>query len=462
MKWIAGHSGEGEEIMSNLLKSAVNLAAGAVMMFTSISVRADDWPQWLGPKRDGVWRETGIMEKFPEGGPKVRWRQKIGPGYTGPAVAEGRVYVMDRILAPDAKKPSNDFDRSKIPGKERILCLNEADGSTIWTKEYDCTYGISYSSGPRTTPTVHDKKVYTLGAEGDLYCCDAETGKVIWSRELKKDFKMKDSPIWGFSAHPLVDGQKIICIVGGENTTVVAFDKDTGKELWHALTAKQPGYCPPMIYEAGGKRQLIIWNGEAVNGLDPETGKVYWTEDAQTYMGMAISTPRKLGDWLFLTGTNNTSKMFRLDSDQPGAKLAWKGSKETSFDSVFATPIAAGDCFYGTSSDGVLCCIQADTGKRLWTTLQPNRDRKGVRSDDVFIVKLGESGDRYFLYNELGDLIIAEMSPKGYKQLGSTHLLDPSNKAFGREVVWSHPAFANKSVYARNDKEIICVSLAAE
>jgi outer membrane protein assembly factor BamB len=457
--------------MSHLLKSHESkthfgrtfvLVASASLMLQSGSIRADDWPQWLGPKRDGVWRETGILEKFPESGPKVRWRQEIGPGYTGPAVADGRVYVMDRIVAPDAKKPANDFVRSNIPGKERVLCLNESDGTIIWTLDYDCTYKISYSSGPRTTPTVNDKKVYTLGAEGDLYCFDAEKGKVLWSHELKKDYKMKDSPIWGFSSHPLVDGHKIICIVGGENTTAVAFDKDTGKEIWHALTATQPGYCPPTIIEAGGKRQLIIWNGEEVHGLDPETGKEYWKEKADTHMGMAISTPRKLGDWLFLTGTFNHSKMFRLASDQPSAKLAWKGSKETSFDSVFATPFADGECIYGTSSDGDLCCIQADTGKRLWTTLQPNRDRKGVRSDDVFIVKLGDTGDRYFLYNDLGDLIIADMSPKGYKQLGSAHLLDPSNKAFGRDVVWSHPAFANRSVYARNDKEIICVSLAAE
>jgi outer membrane protein assembly factor BamB len=437
------------------------IVASTAVVVCGGPARGDDWPQWLGPQRDGVWRETGLLEKFPEGGPKVRWRQKIGQGYTGPAVAKGRVYVMDREVAPDAKKPSSEFARGNIAGKERILCLNESDGSTLWTKEYDCPYTISYASGPRTTPIVHDKKVYTLGAEGNLYCLDAEKGQELWSLDLKKEYKVK-SPIWGFSAHPLLDGQKLICIVGGEGTTVVAFDKDTGKEIWHALSSKQPGYCPPMIYEAGGKRQLIIWTGEAVNGLDPETGKVYWTENADTHMGMAISTPRKLDNWLFLTGTFNHSKMFSLASDQPAAKLAWKGSKETSFDSVFGTPWAEGNCIYGTSSDGELCCIQAETGKRLWTTLQPNRDRKGVRSDDVFIVKVGEKGDRFVLFNELGDLILAEMNPKGYKQISSAHLLDPSNKAFGRDVVWSHPAFANKSVYARNDKEIICVSLAAE
>src|SRR5437667_5776271 len=159
--------------------SLATIWALAVTLLAAV-VRADDWPQWLGPKRDGVWRETGIVDKFPEGGPKVRWRQKIGPGYTGPAVAQGRVYLMDRELAPDAKKPANDFARGNIPGKERVLCLNEADGAILWTKEYDCPYTISYSSGPRTTPIVHDKKVYTLGAEGNLYCLDSEKGQENW------------------------------------------------------------------------------------------------------------------------------------------------------------------------------------------------------------------------------------------------------------------------------------------
>ncbi|HEV3340362.1 MAG TPA: PQQ-binding-like beta-propeller repeat protein, partial [Pirellulales bacterium] len=161
--------------------------------------------------------------------------------------------------------------------------------------------------------TVHQGLVYTLGTEGHLCCLDAKTGDKVWMRELKKDYGVK-SPIWGFAAHPLVDGKKLICIVGGDGSTVVAFDKDTGKELWKALTAIEPGYCPPMIYEAGGTRQLIVWHGESVNGLDPETGNVYWSQAAPTYQGMSISTPRKSGDLLFVSAYPDTSVMLRLDS----------------------------------------------------------------------------------------------------------------------------------------------------
>src|SRR6266851_1317369 len=278
------------------------------------SARADDWPQWLGPQRDGVWRETGIVEKFPEKGPLVRWRTPIAAGYSGPAVADGRVYVMDRLLAEGTKAPANVNSRGKLPGQERVLCLNESDGKILWKHEYDCTYTISYPLGPRTTSLVSDHKVYTLGAEGNLFCLDASNGKVVWAKDFKSEYGAQ-ARLWGFYAKPLLDGHKLICMVGGKESTVVAFDKDSGKELWRALDAKELGYCPPMIYEAAGKRQLIIWHGQAVNGLDPETGKPYWTVPFASYMSMSISTPRKLGDYLFLTSTFGGSVMLRLGTE---------------------------------------------------------------------------------------------------------------------------------------------------
>jgi outer membrane protein assembly factor BamB len=433
---------------------------GMFILFTLVAgavARADDWPQWLGPQRDAVWRETGILEKFPEKGPLVRWRTPIAAGYTGPAVADGHVYVLDRVLAEGAKNPGNAFMRGKIPGRERILCLSEADGKVLWKHEYDCIYTISYPLGPRTTPLIHDRKVYTLGAEGNLFCLETADGKVVWAHDLKSEYHTQ-APMWGYSAHPLLDGQKLICMVGGKGSTVVAFDKDSGKEIWRSLESKNLGYCAPIIYEAGGKRQLIIWHGEAVNGLDPETGMVYWTVPFTSYQAMSISMPRKVGDYLFLTSTFGGSLMLRLGLEHPSAEIAWRGNvKKNSFDSVFATPFVEDGHVYGTSSDGELVCIKAETGERLWSTLEPNRGKK-ARCADIFLVK---NGDRFFLATEKGDLIIAKLSPKGYEEISRTHLLDPTSAAFGREVIWSHPAFANRSVYARNDKEIVCFALAA-
>src|SRR6516225_7587775 len=155
-----------------------SLLAVAALFGLAAGAFADDWPQWLGPQRDGVWRETGILDRFPKDGPKVRWRTPLGGGYAGPAVAGGRVYVTDRVLAPGVRNPDNPFGRDKLAGKERVLCLDEATGKVLWEHAYDCTYTISYPAGPRTTPVVHGGKVYAVGAMGDLYCLDAGTGKV--------------------------------------------------------------------------------------------------------------------------------------------------------------------------------------------------------------------------------------------------------------------------------------------
>jgi outer membrane protein assembly factor BamB len=425
-------------------------------LLPTAAASGDDWPGWLGPRRDGIWRETGILEKFPPEGPPIRWRTKIAAGYAGPAVALGRVYVTDRVVAEGAKAPASPFERGSIAGKERVLCLDEADGKILWKHEYECPYTVSYPLGPRATPVVHEGKVYTLGAEGNLLCLHTDTGDVVWSHDLKKDYGVK-APMWGFSAHPLLDANKLICMVGGAGTTVVAFDKDTGKEIWRALTASEPGYCPPMIYEFGGRRQLIVWHAEAVNGLDPETGKVYWTQPLQTYQGMTIPTPRQLGNSLFVSSTGNNTALLRVEGDQPGVKVVWHGDKKNGFAPVFGTPFAEEGYIYGSDKDGKLCCIKADAGERVWETQELTGGKKAP-SADVFIIK---NGDRFFLATEKGDLIIAKLSPKGYQEISRAHLLDPTAAAWGREVVWSHPAFANRCVYARNDKEIICASLAA-
>jgi outer membrane protein assembly factor BamB len=436
--------------------------ATCALLLVSNTGSADDWPQWLGPNRDSVWRETGIVERFPTNGPPIRWRASIGAGYAGPAVANGRVYLADRQLAPGVSNPADPFDRGVIRGFERVLCLNEADGQVIWKHEYECPYSISYPAGPRVAPLVSGGKVYTLGAEGNLFCLDARSGEIHWSRDFKKDFGIK-APLWGFAGHPLLDGNRLICLVGGAGSTAVAFDKDTGKEIWRALNAVEPGYSSPIIYEAGGKQQLILWHPEAANSLDPKTGEVYWSVPFKSRSGMTIATPRKLGDWLLLTSFYSGSLMLRLDSAKPVATTTWRTQKvsekdTTHLNAVMCTPFLQAGYIYGVCSYGQLRCLKMDAGERVWETFQATTSGEPVRWANAFIVK---NGDRFFLFNEKGDLIIAKLSPRGYEEISRAHLLEPTGSAAGRLVLWSHPAFANRHVYVRNDKEIICADLAA-
>ena len=432
-------------------------------MVSVLGLRAEDWPQWLGPNRDAVWRETGIIEKFSAGGPAVLWRVNIGGGYAGPSVANGRVYVADRQLAAGVSNPADPFQRGKIQGTERVVCLNEADGKELWKHEYNCPYTISYPAGPRATPQVSGDKVYSLGAEGNFLCLDAKDGKVIWSHDFQKELGVQ-TPMWGFSGHALIDGNKVICLAGGDGSTVVAYDKDNGKEIWRGLTAKEPGYSSLMIFEAGGKRQLIVWHPESANSLDPETGKVYWSEPFKSRAGMSIATPRKMNDWLLFTCFYNGSLMMRLDADKPSAKAIWRTEKAseketTHLNAVMCTPFLEDGYIYGVCSYGQLRCLKAATGERVWETYKSTTSGEPVRWANAFIVK---NGNRFFVFNEKGDLIIARFSPKGYEELSRAHVLEPTNTAAGRDVLWSHPAFANKHMYARNDKEIICVELGAK
>lgn len=430
------------------------------------AVHADDWPQWMGPNRDGIWRETGVLKAFPATGPKVRWRTKIGGGYAGPAVVGNRVFVTDKQLPDGITNPENPFARDRRQASERVLCLDDSDGSIVWKHEYDCPYTVSYPAGPRTTPVVQDGRVYTLGSEGHLFCLNAETGKVVWSKNFQKDYGRDQSPVWGYSANPLLDGDRLICLVGGQGTGVVAFHKDTGEEIWRALDTKGehgPGYSSPVIIQAGGKRQLIVWHPSALVSLNPETGKVYWEQPFVSQSGLSVATPRMSADLLFVSAFYNGSLLLKLDPQKPAVTKVWQrhGQNERLTDALhclISTPVIEGDHIYGVCSYGELRCLDLKTGDRLWSTFEATSGQS-ARWGTAFLVK---HEDRYFLFSEQGDLIIAQLSPGGYHELSRAHLLEPTGPSQRREVVWSHPAFAHRNVYARNDLEIVSVSLAAD
>ncbi len=435
-----------------------------VAAWSANSVCAEDWPQWMGLQRDGVWRETGIVDGFPADGLQPRWRVKIGGGYAGPSVAAGRVYVTDRQLKEGGSDPANPFARGSIPASERVLCLNETDGRELWKYEYDCPYTVSYPAGPRCTPTVDGDRVYTLGAEGHLFCFEAATGKVVWSKELLKEFGLKRSPVWGFAAHPLIDGNRLICLVGGAGSAVVAFDKATGSELWRAgdsLTDHAPGYCPPQIIEQGGRRIVLAFYPEGLHALEPETGRTLWFYEWEIQNGLTVPMPRKVDDRIFLTTFYDGARMLQLAPDGGSISEIWKrkGRSERNTDaiqSIMPTPWFDGDLIFGIDSYGELRGLEPKTGDRLWSTYDATGG-KSERWANAFLVR---QENRFFIPNEKGDLIIATLDREGYHEVSRVHLIEPTGSAQQRKVVWSHPAFANRNIYLRNDEEIASFSLA--
>lgn len=422
------------------------LCVPALVVLVAVApAAADDWPQWGGPNRDIVWREKGIVKTLPTNGllPRV-WSTPIGEGYSGPAVSDGRVYVTDRI---------------KSEGTERVLCLDGADGKVLWKHEYRARYTVSYDAGPRMTPLIDQNRVYTIGAMGHMFCFNATSGQILWQKNFIDDFGTQ-IPQWGMVASPVVDGDRLITLVGGSNNgLVICFNKHTGTELWRALKDSEPGYCPPMLFTFDGTPQVIIWHPHAVSSLNPATGEVYWEIPWQINSGLCVPAPRRIGNRLFLTAFYNGPLMLEIGSGGKAAKIVWKGksNSETRTDglhSIMPTPWVTENNIYGICSYGQLRCLDAKTGERLWETREATGDGRWW---NAFLIP---HEDRFFIHNEQGDLIIAELSPAGYKELSRAKLVVPTREVNKRMTIWSHPAFAMQSIFARNDQEIVRVNLA--
>ncbi len=440
----------------DLVRIAVALVG---MLFSITTVWADDWPQWMGPQRDDVYRESGIAKQIPPGGLPVVWRSPVHGGYAGPAVAEGRVFVMDYVTT-EGKTTNDPATRDAVKGTERVLCFDATTGKELWKIRYERPYQISYASGPRATPTVDGKLVYTLGAEGDLLCTEVSSGTISWRKQLAETYKTQ-APVWGYAAHPLVYGDLLITLAGGDGSVVVALDKLSGEERWRALSASEIGYCPPTIQKLGGRDHLIVWDADALHALEPTTGKVIWTKPLKPRYGMSITAPRVSGNLLFASGIGEVSGIFPLDDrGQPGESL-WDGKPKIGVYCSNSTPAFEGNVIYGSDcGSGMMIAVNPQDGSRYWETFQPTTggDRRASHGT-VFIVK---HEDRYLLFTETGDLVFAKLSPERYEEVGRMHVLDATSDAFGRPVVWSHPALANRKLYARNDKEIVCVDLSAK
>jgi len=403
----------------------------AVMHGTAM---ADDWPAWMGAARDGVYRETGIVDSIPDSGLKVKWRVPVSAGYAGPAVADGKVLVFDYVKS-DGQLKNDPSKRVELQGSERITAMDASTGETIWQK-------------------------YTLGAEGDLQCRSMADGEIVWEISLKKQFNAQIL-IWGQSSHPLVDGDLLYTMVGGKGQGIVAFNKMTGEVVWKALDT-EAGYCPPSIIEAGGVRQLIAFHPTGVVSLNPADGSQYWEHEITPLYQMSIARPMIDGNLLYASGIKDVSIMMELDTEKAGAKELWRGNPKTSVFSANATPLFVDGTIYGSDCMlGCLIAVDGKTGERLWQTFEATRpeEKRLVKHGTGFVTRIGET-DRYFIMNEVGDLVMARMTPEKFESLGRFHVLEPTGEAFGREVVWSHPAYAEKTLFARNDKEIVAVDLA--
>lgn len=418
------------------------LVALSLPVMANATLWAEDWPQWRGPHRDGVCHETGLLESFPTAGLKVRWRVPVGWGFSSPVVSNGRVFLADSELM-------------KPKAKERLLCLDESTGKPIWTHSYDVAYedwafDPTQEIGPVATPIAHGGKVYTVGRLGHLFCLDVRNGEVLWQRNMEQDYHSQFSP--GMPS-PLIEGDLLILFIGGKpDACVIALHKDTGKEVWKALDDKLT-FSSPIVVASGGKKQLIVWTQESLTSLDPAAGTSYWRQPLPTASDYAVSTPVFDKDRLLIGGL-----MVQLGHDQPGATVLWPASKSTTrrIYSNTSTPLIRGDHVYSAKSTGELICVEASTGKLVWEATTVTRLVNGAS------IHLTVNGDSVLLFTDTGELIRARLVPEGYQEISRVAVIEPTFPFGGRNVCWTAPAYANRHMFARNGKELICVSLAMQ
>ncbi len=421
-----------------------------ISTFVEINTRADDWPQWRGPGRDGVWRETGIIKAFETSRIQASWSVSISSGYSGPTVVKGRVYITDAVSDPEPA--------------ERIHCFDSMTGKAIWTHHYPCSYsGLGYQAGPRASVTINEGRAFALGAMGHFHCLDASSGEILWKKDLVRDYGIKLLQ-WGIAPSPLVEGDLVILQIGGaDGSCVVALDKKSGRERWTSLD-DPTSYASPVTIDQAGRRVLVCWTGANIAGLDPNTGEILWKHPFGHTHGWidSIMTPAFDADHLFVSCAQDGAVMLRLLTNKAEISVAWEifgkgGRRAKSFHSGFSSPVFVGKHLYGTDSYGRLKCLEVDSGNEVW------EDRTVTSQSNWSTAHIVHNGDNVWIFNEAGELVIGKLTPTGFTELSRASLIKPTRIQFSKRsgVCWSHPAFADRHVFARNDVELICANLSA-
>lgn len=397
----------------------------------------EDWPTWRGPRGDGTWKGPVLPATWPKPGLPVLWRQEIGGGYAGVSAKNGRVYTLDY-------QPKSTLAKGK-EGIERVLCFHAATGKRLWTHEYSVSYkGLAYASGPRAAPTVMDGHVYALGAVGHLHCLDAVDGRLLWTKDLVKDFGAV-KPGWGFAAAPVVFEDLLIVHAGAEpNGCFVALDRQSGKEVWRSLP-DPAGYATPILIHVDGKPQLAVWTPTHVRGLEPRTGKLLWSIPFEVTYSTSIATPIFQENMVLVSGYYEGTKAIQLGKGRIDAEIVWHERRNLCGE--MSQPLYRDGHAYLLDRRFGLTCFDLKTGKKIWD--DGNRMTPKGRNPQATLVWLGHA-DRAIILNSDGDLILARLNPTGYQEQSRTNIIGPT---------WAHPAYAGSCVYARDDREIVCVLL---
>lgn len=396
----------------------------AVTVLAGMALSAAEWPQWRGPRRDGVAAETGLLKTWPSEGPPLAWRASgAGNGYSSFAVAGGRLYTLG------AKGP-----------QEYVIAYEAASGKSLWEAPIGMRLAQDRGDGPRGTPTIDGNRLYAIGGRGDLACVDLTTGKRLWHVSFPGAFGAP-IPNWGYAESPLVTGDRVIVNAGGHDASIVAFEKATGKVLWKS-GSDRAAYSSAVLHEAGVVRQAIFFTATTALGVDVASGRILWTYNRANNDVANVSTPVLGGDRVFISSDYGTGGgLLQLSPSGGGI-----GAKELYFTADMRThhntAVLVGDHMYGFSSS-ILTAMKFDDGTVAW------------KNRSVGKGSLVAAEGQLYLFSENGVVGLADAAPEAYRERGRFQIKS------GNLPTWTHPVVSDGRLYLRDQDTIYSYDIKA-
>ncbi|MEX2214929.1 MAG: PQQ-binding-like beta-propeller repeat protein [Phycisphaeraceae bacterium] len=393
----------------------------ALLLTTSIALAEGNWPQWQGPDRTGLSKESGLLKKWPDAGPRKVWTfDGAGLGYSSFAVVGDRLYTLGSR------------------GKESLICVNITNGKEVWNAEIGEHFTNKWGDGPRGTPTVAGGFVYAMGGKGDLICVSVKDGKVAWSKSLTKDLG-GSIPGWGYTESVLVDGDKVLCTPGGRKGAIAALSATTGEVIWQSKDFTDGAqYSSIIVAEHGGKRQYIQITMNSVVGIEAESGKLLWRSD---WPGKTAVIPSPIfhdGHVFVTSGYGVGCKLIQLSDDNKATEVYTNKTIVNHHGGV----ILVGDHLYGHSDTEGWVCMEFKTGKKVWN------EKRGVGKGSIGYA----DGMLYCLGERSGEVALVEASPTGYNEVSRFKLEPQSKQRSNSGGIWSHPTITGGRLYLRDQE----------
>lgn len=412
--------------------------------------RADDWPQWQGPNRNAMSKETGLLKEWPKDGPPLAWRVgDLGGGFSAPSIAAGRIFGM-----------------SNRGSDEVVWALSETDGKPLWNTRLGPAYqGQAMpqgNEGPGATPTVDGDRLYVVGGAGNLVCLNVKDGSIVWHKNFVTDFGGA-APNWAYRESPLVDGDKVICTPGGPDATLAALDKLTGKTIWKSQVPGSPGaaYSSIIAIDFDGLRQYVQLTAKTLVGVAASDGTFLWEyRKVANGFGINCSTPVYQDGLVFAASAYGAGGgLVKLSKDANGGIKAEEVYSSRNMQNHHGGMIVIDGALYGGNGGngtGYLVCLDFQTGEILWNEGDP--DKRRIRKGSVAV-----ADGRIYYRNDTeargatDEMILIEPSRKEYLERGRFRIPDPSGVHS-----WSHPVIANGKLYVRDQGDLFCYDVKAK